>query len=196
MTRRKPRGLRPEEKELWEKVRNSATPLHTNRRRVLEQAVKRTMSRKTKVESPRFRIGEAATAIQPGHAIAPSAGQQLAISPVHMDRKKHQRMTRGKLTPDGRIDLHGMTLTQAHPALIRYLTTAYGAQKRLVLVITGKGKQKPDDGPIPMRVGVLRHHVPMWLNQAPLSHMVMQITEAHAKHGGGGAFYVYLRRNR
>ena len=62
------------------------------------------------------------------------------------------------------------------------------------LVITGKGKRGPDIGPIPHRMGVLRHQVPQWLRQPPLGPATLQVTEAHLKHGGSGAFYVYLRR--
>jgi DNA-nicking Smr family endonuclease len=113
-----------------------------------------------------------------------------------MDAKAHARMTRGKLVPEARIDLHGLTLAEAHPDLIRFILNAQSAGCRLVLVITGKGKQKPDHGPIPQRIGILRHQVPLWLRQMPLGPAVLQITEAHLKHGGSGAFYVYLRRTR
>jgi DNA-nicking Smr family endonuclease len=64
------------------------------------------------------------------------------------------------------------------------------------LVITGKGKHRDDGGPIPTRFGVLRHQVPQWLAMAPLGGLVMQITESHIRHGGQGAYYVYLRRTR
>jgi len=113
---------------------------------------------------------------------------------VQMDAKKHLQMTRGKLDPEARIDLHGMTLAEAHPELIRFILNAHAAGMRLVLVITGKGKQTPDHGPIPQRMGVLRHQVPHWLHMAPLGPAVLQVREAHLKHGGGGAYYVYLRK--
>jgi DNA-nicking Smr family endonuclease len=61
-------------------------------------------------------------------------------------------------------------------------------------VITGKGKLRDDYGPIPQPMGILRHNVPLWLRQMPLAPAVLQITESHAKHGGAGAVYVYLRR--
>jgi DNA-nicking Smr family endonuclease len=38
--------------------------------------------------------------------------------------------------------------------------------------------------------------VPHWLSVPPLSGLVLQITPAHQSHGGGGAYYVYLRRMR
>ena len=65
-----------------------------------------------------------------------------------------------------------------------------------MLVVTGKGKDRDTGGPIPVRHGVLRHNVPQWLRMPPLASLVLQITEAHLKHGGGGAYYVYLRRQR
>jgi DNA-nicking Smr family endonuclease len=65
---------------------------------------------------------------------------------------------------------------------------------RLVLVITGKGKVKDEDGPIPIRQGVLRHQVPQWLEAPPIGSLVLNIRQAHLRHGGGGAYYVYLRR--
>ncbi|HKL64840.1 MAG TPA: Smr/MutS family protein, partial [Roseovarius sp.] len=77
-----------------------------------------------------------------------------------------------------------------------FMLRAHGADKRLVLVVTGKGKDRDDGGPIPVRNGVLRHNVPQWLRAAPLGPLVLQVTEAHARHGGGGAYYVYLRRRR
>jgi DNA-nicking Smr family endonuclease len=111
-----------------------------------------------------------------------------------MDAKAFSRMSKGKLAPEARIDLHGMTLAEAHPALTGFVLRAQAAGCRLVLVITGKGRPGSDDGPIPRRPGVLRHQVPLWLRQAPLGAVVQQVAEAHVRHGGGGALYVYLRR--
>lgn len=128
--------------------------------------------------------------------LVPSLPEQFSKDTVQMDRKTFSKMTRGKVKPEGRIDLHGMTLDHAHGALTRFVMTSHANGKRLVLVITGKGKERDDGGPIPVRFGVLRHQVPQWLGQAPLKSMVMQVTPAHISHGGGGAYYVYLRRRR
>jgi DNA-nicking Smr family endonuclease len=111
-----------------------------------------------------------------------------------MDRKRFGKMKKGRLAPEARIDLHGMTIAQAHPALNRFILDAAARGARLVLVITGKGKLRDEGGPIPERLGVLRHQVPHWLSTAPLRAHVLQVTEAHVKHGGQGAYYVYLRR--
>lgn len=130
------------------------------------------------------------------HSLAPSIADQIGAAPVQMDKKAFTRLKRGKLMPEGRIDLHGMTLDRAHPALNRFILSAHKEGKRLVLVITGKGKQRDDAGPIPVRHGVLRHQVPQWLSTPPLSRVILQVSHAHASHGGGGAYYVYLRRHR
>lgn len=116
--------------------------------------------------------------------------------PAQMDKKAFVRLKRGKLKPEGRLDLHGMTMDRAHPALTRFIMSSHRNGKRLVLVITGKGKTRDEGGPIPVRNGVLRHQVPLWLSMAPLSSVVMNVSQSHISHGGDGAYYIYLRRNR
>jgi len=130
------------------------------------------------------------------HDLVPSLPDQVRSAPVQMDNKSFGKLKRGKLRPEGRIDLHGMTLDRAHPALMHFIQTSHRNGKRLVLVITGKGKQRDDGGPIPVRYGVLRHQVPQWLSAPPLSSVVLQVAQAHISHGGSGAYYVYLRRQR
>ena len=103
-------------------------------------------------------------------------------------------MKRGKLDPDARIDLHGLTAERAHAALIGFVLAAQKRGDRLLLVITGKGRAGSDHAP--SRRGLLRNAVPQWLAQAPIGHHILQIAPAHQRHGGGGAYYVYLRRKR
>jgi DNA-nicking Smr family endonuclease len=140
-----------------------------------------------KAAIPAFRIGEKASA-----RVAPLP-QPAPTLPV-MDRKAFTRLKRGKSKPEARIDLHGMTLAEAESVLNGFLLRAHGAGKRLVLVITGKGRARADDDPVPVRTGILRQQVPLWLRRPPLSAIVLDVTEAHQRHGGGGALYVYLRR--
>ncbi|MFD2741262.1 Smr/MutS family protein [Sulfitobacter aestuarii] len=130
------------------------------------------------------------------HDLAPALPDRIRAQPVQMDQKAFTRLKRGKLKPEARIDLHGMTLERAHPALTGFILSSHKRGKRLVLVITGKGKQRDEGGPIPVRHGVLRHQVPQWLSMAPLSTLVLQVSQAHFSHGGSGAYYVYLRRQR
>jgi len=114
-----------------------------------------------------------------------------------MDPGLHRAMTRGKLDPDARIDLHGMTLAQAHSALTGFLLGAHARGNRLVLVITGKGRKADDHAaPLPARHGVLKHEVPGWLRSGVLAPLVLQVREAHRTQGGAGAYYVYLKKRR
>ncbi len=138
----------------------------------------------------------ATTRRAPGNDLLPALPDRLRKAPVQMDQKSFGKLKRGKLTPEGRIDLHGMTLERAHPALTGFIMTAHARGKRLVLVITGKGKQRDEGGPIPVRHGILRHQVPQWLSMQPMASVVLQVAQAHISHGGGGAYYIYLRRQR
>lgn len=107
-----------------------------------------------------------------------------------LDRRTQTRMRRGKMAVEGRIDLHGMTQTEAHRELIGFLTRAYGQGKRCVLVITGKGTRETGE------IGVLRQAVPGWLNAPPLKGLVHAFDHAARQHGGVGAIYVLLKRNK
>lgn len=196
MARRKIRALRAEELDLWKKVVEQAVPLH---REIPEAGEKPSLTRPVvarKPAVPQFRLGEKAKPKPLPHITAPGIREHVASQPLQMDWKQHKKMKRGRIRPEARIDLHGMTIAQAHPALSRFILDASANGLRLVLVITGKGKSRPDTGPIPERHGVLRHQVPHWLHNAPLKQHVLQITEAHVSHGGQGAYYVYLRRSR
>lgn len=111
-----------------------------------------------------------------------------------MDRRSFDRLRRGRIRIDARIDLHGMTTAQAHPKLRAFVMRNAAAGHRLLLVITGKGRGARDDGPIPAERGILRRQVPQWLSTPPLSALVLEILPAARQHGGDGAYYVYLRR--
>lgn len=196
MTRRR---LKPEELELWQKVVDQTDAL--NRARAFDpdayapQPVPKPVPTRQAVtldgKSPPKPPARKTT-----YDLAPALPARLQKAPVQMDRKTFAKMNRGKLKPEARVDLHGMTLERAHGVLTRFILSAHGNGKRLVLVITGKGKDRDDGGPIPVRYGVLRHQVPQWLAMPPLSAAVIQISQAHMSHGGGGAYYVYLRRQR
>lgn len=194
---RKPRHLSPEERTLWDRVAERATPLHPTR----EEPVPEMAPPKRKREIapagplPDFRVGQKASAAR-GHDVMRPLVDRLAGAQLNMDNKSFGKMKRGKIKPEARIDLHGMTMAEAHPELVAFILGSQAVGRRLVLVITGKGKDRDDGGPIPMRHGILRHQVPQWLALAPLSQAILQVTPAHLKHGGHGAYYVYLRRTR
>ena len=102
-----------------------------------------------------------------------------------VDRATSERLKRGRLAIEARLDLHGMTQAEAHRAVHRFIPTARVAGQRCVLIITGSGVAGG---------GVLRAAVPRWLAEDGLRPHLLGITPAQPRDGGGGALYVLLRR--
>lgn len=183
--------------DLWRRVAQTATRMERPKFPVEDMPPKVRKTDKPKRQPlPSFEIGSRSGPRPQTAAIPGDVGSRLAALPVQMDRKAYTRMKRGKLVPDAKIDLHGMTLDQAHGMLTRFVLNQSGRGARLLLVITGKGDRDDPHDPLPMRRGVLKRQVPDWLRQPPLGPLVLQVTEAHRSHGGSGAYYVYLRRSR
>lgn len=111
-----------------------------------------------------------------------------------IDRATARSMRKGERRPDARIDLHGMTMERAHDALTAFIITARQRGHRCVLVITGKGDSFRRGQGAGERS--LKRDVPRWLNLPPLSGMIVGVFEAHQRHGGAGALYVYLKKPR
>ena len=195
---RRPRHLSAEERALWDLVTRRDKPARPapDVRSPVEMAPPKPAPAIPPRDPIRpFQIGQVVSHTS-RNDLLPGLTERLARTPVQMDSKAYVKLKRGKLVPEGRIDLHGMTLAQAHPALIGFILSAHAAGKRLVLVITGKGKLRDDFAPMPARQGILRHQVPQWLIMAPIGGLVLQIAPAHISHGGEGAYYVYLRKSR
>lgn len=118
-----------------------------------------------------------------------------------LDARRAERLRRGEIAIDARLDLHGLTQDAAHRALESFLAGSIAAGRRCVLVITGKGSARPESSPgrrfsMPEGPGVLRAALPHWIEQSPLRARIVALQPAHRRHGGDGAFYVYLRRTR
>ena len=122
------------------------------------------------------------------------------IRPSGIDGRTAERLRKGAIEPDAKLDLHGLTEDAAHRALIAFLRSAGARGARLVLVITGKGlKPSVPDEPFDLELdrrtrGVLRAMVPRWLQEPQALRLVADVRTAHRRHGGGGALYVYLRK--
>ena len=120
------------------------------------------------------------------------------------DRRTEQKLMRGKAEIESCIDLHGMNLEEARVRLLDFITHRRMQGLSLVLVITGKGASPfaghtlhgRDYFYAPEREGRLRRQLPEWLHEAQFRTHVTGFQPAHPRHGGGGAFYVKLRRIR
>jgi DNA-nicking Smr family endonuclease len=184
----KPRRRRLPDDHLWHSVTRSVVPLKRRQATRLDAGL---VERQDKAV-PRRAQG---APVRPAAALKSSSksSSKLSSKPspplMPIDRRLKQRLARGRIEIDGRLDLHGRTQSEAHAALLRFLHRAQGDGARTVLVITGKGGA--DAGR-----GVLNRQVPLWLALPEFRAYVLGVEAAHAAHGGEGALYVRLRRRR
>ena len=180
---------------LWEEVTRSIKPLSKVKGR----------------KATPTRLGKPAeiTSSHPAHAVthilAPKRRSIHEAPPplAQMDRRTAQRLNRGQIEPEARIDLHGEGVETARMKLLHFLSTERHHGTRFVLVITGKGASPYTRHTLhgtshfhtPEREGRLRREVPLWLHEENFRLHTVGFQPAHPKHGGGGAFYVRLRKS-
>ncbi len=189
MSRR--RGLNDEDATLWTNVTRSIKPL---RPKLQPKSPSKSPSKpppKPRVEPAR--AGGAAAQVPPIMATreAPPI-KSLPLAPF--DRRLKQRVARGRAAIDARIDLHGLTQSEAHAALLHFLRRTQSAGGKIALIVTGKGS--PESGAGSSARGVLKRQVPLWLALPEFRPLIVGFEDAHVSHGGQGALYVRLRRVR
>jgi DNA-nicking Smr family endonuclease len=185
MSRR--RQLSDEEEALWRGVARSIKPLRPSKTKAKATATAKsvppaTERRSAPMHSPKL--------LQP----AAPASSRKPPSLASLDRREKKRVVRGRAAIDARIDLHGMTQSEAHDALIGFVRRAQTNGARLVLVVTGKGSGTSRE--VERERGVLRRQVPLWLALPEFRPFIVGFDAAHVAHGGEGALYVRLRRIR
>jgi DNA-nicking Smr family endonuclease len=182
MSSRGRRGPSEEDRALWARVTRSVTPL----RKPSAPAAAAGRSVPPAPHKPPAKTSARTAAVT--HAASKPAPAPLA--PI--DRRLKARLKRGTQAIDARIDLHGMTQSEAHAALSRFLRRAQRDGARFALVITGKGVR--GDGTDRER-GVLRRQVPLWLRLPEFRPYVIGFEAAHVGHGGEGALYLRIRKS-
>jgi DNA-nicking Smr family endonuclease len=182
---RRVRGLREDERTLWKTVIRSIKPLHEIPPNGDEATVP-APQREPAANSPPLR-----TPVARPTTAKPASPPPLAP----LERRLRQRLAKGHVAIERRLDLHGLTQREAHDALIHFLRAAQREGARIALVVTGKGARTAERDPFAER-GVLRRLVPQWLKGSELRALVVGFEPAHVGHGGEGALYVRLRRKR
>lgn len=202
MAGKRRRRLRSDERELWERVAATTRPLSSHPAAAGPTVRAPVAPRPSDAPPVDSSFRPAPMSVELGSA--PRAAQWTAIhlaapdaAPVGrpqagLDRRTAERLRKGARAPDARIDLHGLTAERAHRACLRFLGDSAARGHRVVLVITGKGRGGGPGG----GAGVLRDALPGWLRASPLGHSIVGIYQAHRRHGGEGAVYVYLKRQR
>jgi DNA-nicking Smr family endonuclease len=178
VSKRVPSG---EERELFEEALKDAKPLKGRAR-------------------PRIKAAKPAPAKPAPQPQFELPVKRTRTGPSGLDGRTADRLRRGQLEPEARLDLHGLTEASAHRALLTFVKGAQARGLRLVLVVTGKGaKEDIADAPFEMDLtrrarGVLKTMTPRWLRERDLESLVADVRSAHRRHGGDGALYVYLRK--
>lgn len=183
----KKRGLTGEDRSLWDEIAKSIRPLPGRRTKIGDAPEALAVEDQiTKGRQPRAKPVPAAVVKRRDPPLAP------------IDRRLKQRISRGSKDIDARLDLHGHTQAEAKSRLLRFLQVAQARGDALVLVITGKGKRDGDSsgGSWDRESGVLRRQVPMWLALPEFRALVVGFDESAQQHGGSGALYVRVRKNR
>ncbi len=186
--RRRSRRLSDEERLLWKGVAKSVTPL---RRHVPADPEPDPSGPAASAETkPRRR--------PPPQSPSSPPSPRPASPPLleTLGRREKKKIARGRAAIDARIDLHGRTQAEAYDALIGFIRRSQMRGARTVLVITGKGRRESADGESGGGRGVLRRQVPMWLGLPELRDCVVGFEPASVGHGGEGALYVRLRKDR
>ena len=97
------------------------------------------------------------------------------------------------------IDLHGYTLDEANKTIEDFINKAFSENINKLIIVTGKGlhSKNEKDPYISKDLGILKYSVPEFIaNNASLMNMINEITDAKIEDGGGGAFYIFLKKNK
>jgi DNA-nicking Smr family endonuclease len=107
-------------------------------------------------------------------------GQGIALS-----KKNIKDFSKGNVFIDKKLDLHGFNLVEAKNLLKNFINQSVKNNKRLILVITGKGKEGE---------GAIKNNIVSWLNTKDLRNKILAVNYASKKHGGTGAIYILLKK--
>ena len=159
----------------WENVHSRFLPMD----QVMDEVTAQLLQPPKKIRKP-VAPQSAKTAAKAPSAPAPLVNGVTA----GLDKRTAQRLKKGRLPIEARLDLHGHSQEQAFRALHGFIDGQWAAGRRCVLVVTGKGK------------GVLKDAVPQWLNGPLLRMKILSFTYAQRQDGGEGALYILLKRAR
>jgi DNA-nicking Smr family endonuclease len=176
------RRLDPEEAKLWARVVASVRPLDGIAPPPAAPSVPAEAGTQKAVPPP---PGLRRGATSPRPPVKPRPGATL-------DGSWDRRLSRGLVSPEATLDLHGHNLATAYDLLDRWLEDSIRAGARLLVLITGK----PPGSAGATRRGAIRAAVGDWLHASRHAGRIAAVRNAHPRHGGAGAIYIVLRRSQ
>ncbi len=173
---------------LWERVAKTVTPLSDNKRKPVSRNANK---RKPVLDTPEKPIRPLTPQQLAAMRAAPKENKPAQTGKTALkearDASGHKGVRRGRVEPHAQIDLHGMGREQAFSTLLSFLGAQRTRGARRVLVITGRGTRD---------LGVLRQEFSRWMALESFGEVVASYAPAHSRHGGKGAWYVFLRKTR
>ena len=97
------------------------------------------------------------------------------------------------------IDLHGYSLEEANKSIENFIVTSYQEKINKLIVVTGKGihSQNEKDPYVSKDLSILKYSVPDFIsNNKNLMKIIYEMKDAKIEDGGGGAFYIFLKKNK
>ena len=104
-----------------------------------------------------------------------------------------------KVTEVKKLDLHGSSLNDASQKVKEFVIESFNQGYRKILIITGKGsRSKVNENPyVSEKYGVLKNSIPELINDDEnLKKKIIKISVADNRHGGDGAIYIFLKKNK
>ena len=110
---------------------------------------------------------------------------------------KDQNFSRLKKEKVRSLDLHGYTLEEANLKIENFIQQSYLDKVNKLIIVTGKGlhSQNENDPYASKDLSILKYSVPYFIkNNTELMKIINEIDIAKIEDGGGGAFYIYLKK--
>tara|TARA_B100000035_G_scaffold133861_1_gene113824 strand:+ start:777 stop:1199 length:423 start_codon:yes stop_codon:yes gene_type:complete len=97
------------------------------------------------------------------------------------------------------IDLHGYTLQEANKTIESFIIKSHQEKINKLIVVTGKGihSQNEKNPYVSKDLSILKYSVPEFIsNNKNLMKIIYEMKDAKIEDGGGGAFYIFLKKNK
>ena len=95
--------------------------------------------------------------------------------------------------------MHGLSLDEANKKIEILIDKYFMEGVEKIIIITGKGlRSKTSNNPyVSKDLSILKYSVPEFIsNNKNLMKIIYEMKDAKIEDGGGGAFYIFLKKNK
>ena len=120
---------------------------------------------------------------------------EFKIQKTHINKK----LKKGQILINKKVDFHGYSLIEAKELFLNTIINCFKKNYRCILFITGKGLNKKTTNSFrenKLYYGKIRNEFLSWVSAKEVQSKILNIQQANQEHGGDGAFFVYLRKNK